>query len=96
MPDQPDTTYSFNPWMRPEERLGDTDETIPPLALNEERLLLELYAASPIPPPAPELPRFGYPVGEMTIDEVLEVGPAPVMRDDWDGFAGSLRNAMGE
>lgn len=78
---QPDANYSINPWMRPEERLGDTDETMPPLALDAGPLLGELLAESPLPLPAAIPPRFGYPQGEPGIVEVLSVPPRAGLRD---------------
>ena len=95
-----DSNYSINPWMRPEERLGDTDETMPPLALGPEEVISGLLSASPVPPAAGYQPRLlGAEQMEPGIVDVLNVGPAVLMRDtptsQDSGQPGTLRNSNG-
>ena len=92
-----DANYSINPWMRPEQRLGDTDQTLPPLALNPEPVIDEILALNPPPLPAGVPRRFlGLDREELTIQEVLQIGPAgnPSLRENEAGQAGTLRPAQ--
>ena len=91
-----DGNYSFNPWMRPEVRLGDDVDPSP--VLDGMAVVAEMVALTPEPPSAGYTPRLGYPTGEPTIEDVLAVGPsAGLMRDtptsQDSGMQGTLRPA---
>lgn len=98
MTDAADGNYSFNPWMRPEVRLGDNVDPSP--VLDGMAVVAEMVATNPTPPPAGYTPRVGYPTDEPTIEDVLAVGPASgLMRDtptsQDSGMQGTLRPATG-
>lgn len=88
-----DTNYSINPWMRPEVRLGDNVD--PSVYLNPAETILGIVMQVPFPPPAQEIPRFGYPQGEPGIVDVLSAGVQTLMRERDRGIQGTLRPATG-
>lgn len=96
--DSADANYSFNPWMRPEVRLGD--DVDPGVWLDPADTIVAIMAQSPIPPPAGYTPRLGYPVGEPGIEEVLNEQSYTLMRDtptrQDSGMQGTLRPASGD
>lgn len=93
----PDANYSINPWMRPEQRPGDTDQSMPPLASTPEPIIDEMLELNPVPMPAGIQNRFlGFDRDELTIGEVLQIGPSPdqQLRETDAGQPGTLRPAM--
>ena len=80
MIDAADSNYSFNPWMNPKNRPGDGVD--PSVALNPAEIVSAVYNTAPQPPPAAISPRFlGYERLPLTIEDVLMIGPAPLMQD---------------
>lgn len=91
-----DSNYSFNPWMRPEQRLGDDVDPSP--VLSPVETIYGIMLQSPMPPPAGITPRLGYPQGEPGVVDVLGVGPNTLMRDtptsQDSGQPGTLRDSL--
>lgn len=87
-----DSNYSFNPWMRPEQRLGDNVDPSP--VMSPVETIYSIMLQSPIPAPAGLTPREGYPQGEPGIADVLGVGPTVTLRDSDMGQPGTLRNSQ--
>lgn len=91
-----DTRYGYRAWDR---RPGDNVD--PSLALGPEETIYGIMAQAPVPPSAGIMPRLlGYARGEMTIEDVLHVGPGPTLmrntptRQD-AGVEATLRPATG-
>lgn len=88
-----DSNYSFNPWMRPEVRLGD--EVDPSPMLVGDALVEEMVALNPPPPSAGYTPRLtGLPHDEPRIEDVLNVGPQMLMQDRDAGMQSTSRPAQ--
>lgn len=93
-----DSNYSINPWMRTVARPGDNVDPSPLLdAVGVVEASLE---ASPLPPPAGYTLRLtGMPRDQLRVEDVLQVGPAPLMQDtptrQDSGMQGTLRPSQG-
>lgn len=81
----PDANYSFNPWMRPQPRVGDVN---PNVYLTFDGLMADMVVPSEVartirPKVGNELfpPRFGYERRQPTIMDALTISQQTLMRD---------------
>lgn len=86
--DGADGRYGYRAWDR---RPGDGVD--PSVLLDPVETIAEIEMQAPMPPPAGVYPRFtGVERTQLSIADVLQVGPTVLMRDQDAGMPGTLRS----